>query len=185
MATTADIALWDWYMVYAAAFGISDKVKRELAKAYPEVTDPEWLDRNASDSTLYWDYHADRWRDERDGCSPDTLRSLRFRGLRRRIGVRRRWRRRFVERPVTRRMGGGMHCAFRRLVICMCPPCLFKGCVANPVGAKTSRWRTFGRFRRDFGHGGPMFLSRRVPVVVATPDDPRGDLGGQMGVRWG
>lgn len=33
---TADLALWDWYMVYAAAFGISDRVMRELAKAYPQ-----------------------------------------------------------------------------------------------------------------------------------------------------
>lgn len=30
---TADLALWDWYMVYAVAFGISDRVMRELAKA--------------------------------------------------------------------------------------------------------------------------------------------------------
>ncbi|NEG54984.1 DUF2207 domain-containing protein [Bifidobacterium platyrrhinorum] len=70
----ADLALWDWYMVYAAAFGISDKVKRELAKAYPEVTDPEWLDRNASDSTFYWDYRADRWRDERYDEPHGTMR---------------------------------------------------------------------------------------------------------------
>ena len=41
---TADLALWDWYMVYAAAFGISDRVMRELAKAYPQVNDPAWLD---------------------------------------------------------------------------------------------------------------------------------------------
>ena len=40
----ADLALWDWYMVYAAAFGISDRVMRELAKAYPQVNDPAWLD---------------------------------------------------------------------------------------------------------------------------------------------
>ena len=31
-------------MVYAAAFGISDRVMRELAKAYPQVNDPAWLD---------------------------------------------------------------------------------------------------------------------------------------------
>ena len=46
----ADLALWDWYMVYAAAFGISDRVMRELAKAYPQVNDPAWLDANASNS---------------------------------------------------------------------------------------------------------------------------------------
>ncbi len=33
----ADIAMWDWYMVYAAAFGISERVMKELAKAYPQV----------------------------------------------------------------------------------------------------------------------------------------------------
>ena len=31
-------------MVYAAAFGISEKVAREFARAYPEVNDPQWLD---------------------------------------------------------------------------------------------------------------------------------------------
>ncbi|PLS29621.1 DUF2207 domain-containing protein [Bifidobacterium parmae] len=60
---TADIALWDWYMVYAAAFGMSDKLKRELADAYPQLADPAWLDGNASGSTLYWDYRTDPWRD--------------------------------------------------------------------------------------------------------------------------
>ena len=53
---TADLALWDWYMVYAAAFGISDRVMRELAKAYPQVNDPAWLDANASNSLFYWNY---------------------------------------------------------------------------------------------------------------------------------
>ena len=30
-----DLALWNWYMVYAAAFGISDKVAKEFAKRVP------------------------------------------------------------------------------------------------------------------------------------------------------
>lgn len=59
----ADLALWDWYMVYAAAFGISERVAAELAKAYPQVTDPRWLDENASDSTLYWSYRTHSWDD--------------------------------------------------------------------------------------------------------------------------
>ena len=57
------------------ACGVEEWTRTPTAEAYPEVTDPEWLDRSASDSTLYWDYRADRWRDERDGRSPDTLRS--------------------------------------------------------------------------------------------------------------
>ena len=60
----ADLALWDWYMVYAAAFGISDRVAAEFAKAYPQVNDPRWLDDNASDSVLYWSYRSHMW-DER------------------------------------------------------------------------------------------------------------------------
>ncbi|OZG61004.1 hypothetical protein BLEM_1636 [Bifidobacterium lemurum] len=58
---TADIALWDWYMVYAAAFGISERVGKELAKAYPQVTDPAWLDDYASGSLLYWSYRPYGW----------------------------------------------------------------------------------------------------------------------------
>lgn len=57
----ADLALWDWYMVYAAAFGISDRVMRELAKAYPQVNDPAWLDANASNSLFYWNYRPYGW----------------------------------------------------------------------------------------------------------------------------
>ena len=57
----ADLTLWDWYMVYAAAFGISDRVMRELAMAYPQVSDPEWLDANASDTVFYWNYRPYDW----------------------------------------------------------------------------------------------------------------------------
>ena len=49
-----DLTLWGRYMVYATAFGISAKAAAQLAKAYPEVTDPEWLDQNAASSYLYW-----------------------------------------------------------------------------------------------------------------------------------
>lgn len=57
----ADLALWDWYMVYAAAFGISERVMRELAKAYPQVSDPAWLDANAAGTLLYWNYRPYGW----------------------------------------------------------------------------------------------------------------------------
>ncbi|MCH9276422.1 DUF2207 domain-containing protein [Bifidobacterium amazonense] len=57
----ADLVLWDRYLVYAASFGISDRVLRELARAYPQITDPDWLDANASDSVLYWSYRPYGW----------------------------------------------------------------------------------------------------------------------------
>ena len=42
--------------MYAAAFGISDRVMAEFAKAYPQVTDPQWLDAHGAGSLLYWSY---------------------------------------------------------------------------------------------------------------------------------
>lgn len=57
----ADLALWDRYLVYATAFGIADRALAELAKAYPQVTDPDWLDANASDALVYWSYRPYRW----------------------------------------------------------------------------------------------------------------------------
>lgn len=56
-----DLALWDWYMVYAAAFGISREAIAQLAKAYPQVRDSEWLDEHASDSLWYWTYRPYLW----------------------------------------------------------------------------------------------------------------------------
>ncbi|PLS25267.1 DUF2207 domain-containing protein [Bifidobacterium imperatoris] len=53
-----DLALWDEYLIYATAMGICRQVLNELAKAYPQVKDPEWLDGNASDSLMYWDYRS-------------------------------------------------------------------------------------------------------------------------------
>jgi uncharacterized membrane protein YgcG len=70
---TADLTLWDWYMVYAAAFGISEKVMQELAKAYPQVSDPAWLDANASATLFYWSYRPYGWYGHRyydDGAFP-------------------------------------------------------------------------------------------------------------------
>ena len=56
-----DLVLWDWYMVYAAAFGISREAIDQLAKAYPQVRDPEWLDENGSGSLWYWTYRPYGW----------------------------------------------------------------------------------------------------------------------------
>ena len=52
----ADIVLWNRYLVYAAAFGISDVAIRQLARAYPQLSDPQWLDANATGSLVYWSY---------------------------------------------------------------------------------------------------------------------------------
>lgn len=52
----ADLALWDRYLVYAAAFGISDVAIKQLAAAYPELSDPQWLDSHAAGHVVYWSY---------------------------------------------------------------------------------------------------------------------------------
>lgn len=48
-----DMTLWGRYMVYATAFGISKKAMVQLARAYPEVADPQWLDEHAGTSYMY------------------------------------------------------------------------------------------------------------------------------------
>lgn len=58
---SADLKMWDWYLVYAAAFGISERVMKELAKAYPQVRDQSWLDANASGTLWYWTYSPMHW----------------------------------------------------------------------------------------------------------------------------
>lgn len=51
-----DLVLWDRYLVYAVSFGISGEVLRQMAKAYPQLADPQWLDAYAGNSMLYWLY---------------------------------------------------------------------------------------------------------------------------------
>ena len=51
-----DLVLWDRYLVYAAAFGISDRVVTQLAQSSPELTDYAWLTDNARGSLLYWTF---------------------------------------------------------------------------------------------------------------------------------
>lgn len=52
----ADLALWDRYLVYATAFGVSGRVMEQLWQACPQLDDPAWLDAHADDSPLYWSY---------------------------------------------------------------------------------------------------------------------------------
>lgn len=50
-----DTVLWGRYMVYAAAFGISDKLMEQMERAYLQLADPEWANVHASnDSLVYW-----------------------------------------------------------------------------------------------------------------------------------
>ena len=51
-----DLVLWDRYLVYATAFGISDRVVAQLAQASPELIDSDWLNDNARGSLLYWTF---------------------------------------------------------------------------------------------------------------------------------
>lgn len=48
-----DLPLWEQYLVYASAFGISDRVTKQLVMIYPDLTDTTWLENNASDSLVY------------------------------------------------------------------------------------------------------------------------------------
>ena len=53
---TQELALWDKYLVYAAAFGLSEQVMSQLARSVPELSAPQWLDDHASGSLVYWMY---------------------------------------------------------------------------------------------------------------------------------
>lgn len=65
----ADLALWDQYLVYATAMGMSKRTLRELAKAYPQIQNPDWLDDNATDSLVYWNFRYASISDTHDGSS--------------------------------------------------------------------------------------------------------------------
>jgi uncharacterized membrane protein len=53
----ADLALWDRYLVYAAAFGISREVAKQLALAQPQIADQQWLDSNAMTYPLVYSFY--------------------------------------------------------------------------------------------------------------------------------
>lgn len=56
-----DLVLWDRYLVYAVAFGISGTVLRQMAKMNPHLADPQWLDAYAGTSLMYWLYRPYLW----------------------------------------------------------------------------------------------------------------------------
>lgn len=41
--TVPELVLWEKYLVYATAFGIADKVLKQLKVVYPQITDTEYL----------------------------------------------------------------------------------------------------------------------------------------------
>lgn len=50
-----DLARWGEYLVYATALGISGEAMRQLARAYPQMADAQWLDAHAQEESLvYW-----------------------------------------------------------------------------------------------------------------------------------
>lgn len=65
----ADLALWDQHLVYATAVGMSKRTLREPAKAYPQIQNPDWLDDNATDSLVYWNFRYASIGDTHDGSS--------------------------------------------------------------------------------------------------------------------
>ncbi|MBW3088773.1 DUF2207 domain-containing protein [Bifidobacterium sp. 82T24] len=53
-----DLAMWDFYLVYAAAFGISDQVIRQLHALYPQLRDPAFMDGTWDSSpVVYSTFH--------------------------------------------------------------------------------------------------------------------------------
>lgn len=65
-----DLVLWDRYLVYAAAFGISEQVLEQLCIAEPRLQDMSWVDSHTDNSLLYW-YVAPRAHDMSAGANPD------------------------------------------------------------------------------------------------------------------
>ena len=41
-----ELVLWEHYLIYATAFGISDKVLKDLKVIYPQITDPSFMSAN-------------------------------------------------------------------------------------------------------------------------------------------
>lgn len=54
----ADLVLWDRYLVYATALGVSGETLRELVKAHPEITDEGWVNQHAGDSLTCLDLRS-------------------------------------------------------------------------------------------------------------------------------
>jgi uncharacterized membrane protein len=63
-----DLTLWDRYLVYAAAFGISKEAATQLAKNYPQLTDAStWDSTTIVESSLLYCYYRPFWGMGRSG----------------------------------------------------------------------------------------------------------------------
>ena len=58
--STMELALWEEYLVYATAMGISDKVCNQLKMVYKELNDPVYVDDNFENTLLFWMLMEDR-----------------------------------------------------------------------------------------------------------------------------
>jgi len=52
-----DLVLWEKYLVYATAFGIADKVIKQLKVVYPQITDYNYMSTHGY-TYLYWAYYG-------------------------------------------------------------------------------------------------------------------------------
>ena len=52
-----ELILWEKYLVYATAFGISDKVLKQLKVIYPQMLDEDYMRSNGY-SYLYWMHYG-------------------------------------------------------------------------------------------------------------------------------
>ena len=52
-----ELVLWEKYLVYATAFGIADKVLKQLKVVYPQITDADYMNSNGY-TYLYLMYHS-------------------------------------------------------------------------------------------------------------------------------
>lgn len=52
--STLQLELWEEYLVYATAMGISEKVCKQLKLVYPQLNDPAYVDTNYNNTLLYW-----------------------------------------------------------------------------------------------------------------------------------
>lgn len=73
-----DVTLWEWYMVYASAFGIADKVSRKLRSVFDQLPESQQRYYRSDALAMYGIYHdGDRYHDDmRTSWSPAGMDSL-------------------------------------------------------------------------------------------------------------
>lgn len=73
-----DVTLWEWYMAYAAAFGIADKVSRKLRNVFNQLPESQQRYYHSSALAMYGIYHeGDGYHDDmRTSWSPENMDAL-------------------------------------------------------------------------------------------------------------